>query len=235
MERCEHEGRAFLKPCPVCALVQVATERDEARALLADSPTAAARQVAAIGRELNQVKLVLAACKTAKEEDYERFQRELAEARAEVKRLRDYDTQQWRRGVDEELAKSREMFEPGLVKSMRKERDEARAVADQAKDTIAVLKEQLDELRSALKRAQDYGEGPTWGTHRESLVDTAKRQREAAALTAESWGRRQELIAEDKERETIWASAEMHRAEAIMARRIAQAIRGMPLVTGDDK
>ena len=38
------------------------------------------------------------------------------------------------------------------LRQAEKERDEARAVADQAKDTIAVLKEQLDELRSALKR-----------------------------------------------------------------------------------
>lgn len=63
------------------------------------------------------------------------------------------------------------------------------------------------------------------------LRHVAEKQREACVQAAKNWARTQEQVAADKEGDSIWASAEMHRAESIMARRIAQAIQAAPLVT----
>lgn len=64
--------------------------------------------------------------------------------------------------------------------------------------------------------------------------DVAKRQREACAEAALQWSKSQAEIASDKERDSIMASAEMHREESIMASRISSAIRATPLVTNKE-
>ena len=66
---------------------------------------------------------------------------------------------------------------------------------------------------------------------RAALSDVAERQRQACAEAALAWSRGQVEVAEDKERDSVMASAEMHMEESIMARRIAAAIRRGPLVT----
>jgi uncharacterized protein YeaC (DUF1315 family) len=58
-----------------------------------------------------------------------------------------------------------------------------------------------------------------------------ERQREACAQAALAWSRSHAEVAEDKERDSVMASAEMHMEESIMAKRIAAAIQRAPLVT----
>lgn len=65
-----------------------------------------------------------------------------------------------------------------------------------------------------------------------SVLNTfVERQREACAESALKWSRGQDEVAEDKERDSAFYSAETHREEALMARRISNSIRTTPLVT----
>lgn len=141
------------------------------------------------------------------------------------------------------------------VRELAKERDEARTIVDFLKaanesdlrllrateaalDATHAIEQERDEARAEVERLTNernqYRHLANLLLQAEEgyeLRHVAEKQREACVQAAKNWARTQEQVAADKEGDSIWASAEMHRAESIMARRIAQAIQAAPLVT----
>lgn len=103
--------------------------------------------------------------------------------------------------------------------------------------THSKLKEEAEQLRFELEKVRkeyaDYrGIALLAVQLAEQRVESlVKRQRDECAKAALDWSKTQDQVAEDKERDCAFCSAEMHREEAIMARRISVAIQNSPLVS----
>lgn len=75
--------------------------------------------------------------------------------------------------VKHSLALADQRGEPFVCATVHLRRDDLRAVLAE-----------VERLRAELERVQNYATGPTWATHRESLVSVAERQRAACAGAA---------------------------------------------------
>lgn len=99
-------------------------------------------------------------------------------------------------------------------------------------EAVVMLRKERDELKAEVEQLRAEKAMSCWPAPA-ALEAVAERQRAACAEAVLKWSKSQAQIASDKERDSIMASAEMHREEAIMARRISAAIRASPLVTED--
>lgn len=124
-----------------------------------------------------------------------------------------------------------------LVEALRAENKHLREAKAHEGLLAMELKEEVEQFRLALAgaensiRAEQMAQEQLKDDIKQLMKETAERQREACAAAAFQWARTQDEIAADKERDSVMASAEMHREEAIMARRISAAISSAPLVT----
>jgi hypothetical protein len=131
------------------------------------------------------------------------------------------------------------MYIPALLKAvseLRKERDEALAsdaescaMYRSARDRAEQAEQKLKQTQAELKRTQDYAEGPSWGTHRESLVSVAERQRQACL---QGWIDMCWKVA--RENASVGPDGWLERYHP-EDNEVSQMLRTVPLVTGEDK
>jgi hypothetical protein len=116
------------------------------------------------------------------------------------------------------------------------ERDEALAsdaescaMYRSARDRAEQAEQKLKQTQAELKRTQDYAEGPSWGTHRESLVSVAERQRQACL---QGWIDMCWKVA--RENASVGPDGWLERYHP-EDNEVSQMLRSVPLVTGEDK